>query len=63
MHAANPVECIARVYRDYTTSRLLTSELIEGIPLASIVMAVDIMDAVRRSHLSLQPSVVAYLRC
>ena len=25
-------ERIARVYRDYTTSRVLTTELIEGIP-------------------------------
>ena len=30
---------IARVYRDYTTSRVLTTELIEGIPLIDIVVA------------------------
>ena len=32
-------ERIARVYRDYTTSRVLTTELIEGIPLIDIVIA------------------------
>ena len=31
---------IARVYREYTTSRVLTSELIEGIPLIEIMYAV-----------------------
>jgi ubiquinone biosynthesis protein len=34
------VERIARVYRGYTTSRVLTSELIVGIPLIDIVVAV-----------------------
>ncbi len=32
-------ERIARVHRDYTTSRVLTTELIEGIPLIDIVIA------------------------
>jgi ubiquinone biosynthesis protein len=32
-------ERIARVYRDYTTSRVLTTELIEGIPLLEIMVA------------------------
>jgi ubiquinone biosynthesis protein len=32
-------ERIARVYRDYTTSRVLTTELIEGIPLIEIMIA------------------------
>jgi ubiquinone biosynthesis protein len=32
-------ERIARVYRDYTTSRVLTTELIEGIPLYDIMLA------------------------
>jgi ubiquinone biosynthesis protein len=32
-------ERIARVYRDYTTSRVLTAELIEGIPLVEIMVA------------------------
>ena len=36
------LEKIARVYRAYTTSRVLTSELIEGIPL------IDVLSAVRR---------------
>ena len=34
------LERIARVYRDYTTSRVLTSELIEGIPLYEVMIAV-----------------------
>ena len=33
------VERIARVYRDYTTSRVLTTELIEGIPLIEVMIA------------------------
>ena len=33
------MERIARVYRDYTTSRVLTTELIEGIPLIEIMVA------------------------
>jgi ubiquinone biosynthesis protein len=33
------LERIARVYRDYTTSRVLTTELIEGIPLIEIMIA------------------------
>jgi ubiquinone biosynthesis protein len=32
-------ERIARVYRDYTTSRVLTTELIEGVPLIDIIVA------------------------
>ena len=36
---AGQFERIARVYRDYTTSRVLTTELIEGIPLIDIVIA------------------------
>ena len=32
-------ERIARVYRDYTTSRVLTTELIEGIPLIEVMVA------------------------
>ena len=36
---ADRFERIARVYRDYTTSRVLTTELIEGIPLIDIVIA------------------------
>ncbi len=33
------LERIARVYREYTTSRVLTAELIEGIPLIEIILA------------------------
>ena len=33
------VERIARVYRDYTTSRVLTTEFIDGIPLVEIMIA------------------------
>jgi len=33
------VERIARVYRDYTTPRVLTTELLEGIPLYDIMVA------------------------
>ncbi len=33
------VERIARVYRDYTTSRVLTTEFIDGIPLIEIMIA------------------------
>ena len=36
---ASAVERIARIYRDYTTSRVLTSELIEGISLYEVMMA------------------------
>jgi predicted unusual protein kinase regulating ubiquinone biosynthesis (AarF/ABC1/UbiB family) len=35
-----PFQKIARVYRQYTTSRVLTSELLEGIPLIEILTAV-----------------------
>ncbi|MFL5756823.1 MAG: ABC1 kinase family protein [Chloroflexota bacterium] len=35
----DPTERIARVYRDYTTSRVLTTELIEGIPLYEVMVA------------------------
>jgi predicted unusual protein kinase regulating ubiquinone biosynthesis (AarF/ABC1/UbiB family) len=35
-----PLERFARVYRGYTTSRVLTTEMIEGIPLIEIVQAV-----------------------
>jgi ubiquinone biosynthesis protein len=34
------LERIARVYRDYTTSRVLTTELVEGIPLIEIMIAI-----------------------
>ncbi|HSS36096.1 MAG TPA: AarF/UbiB family protein [Patescibacteria group bacterium] len=34
-----PFERIARVYRDYSTSRVLTAELIEGIPLIDVIVA------------------------
>jgi predicted unusual protein kinase regulating ubiquinone biosynthesis (AarF/ABC1/UbiB family) len=34
------LERIAQVYRDYTTSRVLTTELIEGIPLVDILVAI-----------------------
>lgn len=40
-----PLERVARVYRGYTTSRVLTSELLEGIPLVDIVNAVRAGDA------------------
>ena len=40
-----PLEHVARVYRAYTTSRVLTTELIEGIPLLEIVRAVRARDA------------------
>ena len=33
------MEKVARVYREYTTSRVLTTELIEGIPLIEIIRA------------------------
>ena len=33
------LERIARVYRDYTTSRVLTTEFIEGVPLIEIMIA------------------------
>ena len=36
---ATRIERIARVYRDYTTSRVLTTEFIEGIPLIEIMIA------------------------
>jgi predicted unusual protein kinase regulating ubiquinone biosynthesis (AarF/ABC1/UbiB family) len=32
-------ERVARVYRDYTTSRVLTTEMIEGIPLIDVMIA------------------------
>ena len=39
-HAAGErIERIARIYRDYTTSRVLTSELIEGISLYEVMIA------------------------
>jgi predicted unusual protein kinase regulating ubiquinone biosynthesis (AarF/ABC1/UbiB family) len=38
------LERIARVYRGYTTSRVLTTELIQGIPLIDIVVAVRARD-------------------
>jgi predicted unusual protein kinase regulating ubiquinone biosynthesis (AarF/ABC1/UbiB family) len=41
-----PYERIARVYRDYTTSRVLTAELIEGIPLIEIMIARRVGDEV-----------------
>ncbi|HET6317481.1 MAG TPA: AarF/UbiB family protein [Chloroflexota bacterium] len=39
------LERVARVYRGYTTSRVLTAELIEGIPLVNIVVAVRARDS------------------
>jgi predicted unusual protein kinase regulating ubiquinone biosynthesis (AarF/ABC1/UbiB family) len=36
----DPLERIARVHRGYTTSRVLTTELMEGIPLIDVVVAV-----------------------
>ena len=45
-HAAGErIERIARIYRDYTTSRVLTSELIEGISLYEVMMASRNKDA------------------
>jgi ubiquinone biosynthesis protein len=45
-HAAGErLERIARIYRDYTTSRVLTSELIEGISLYEVMMASRNKDA------------------
>jgi ubiquinone biosynthesis protein len=35
----DPREKIARVYREFTTSRVLTAEFIEGIPLIEIIVA------------------------
>ena len=37
-------ERIARVYREYTTSRVLTSELIEGVPLIDVMVALRTRD-------------------
>jgi predicted unusual protein kinase regulating ubiquinone biosynthesis (AarF/ABC1/UbiB family) len=39
-----PLEHVARIYRRYTTSRVLTSELLNGIPLVDIVSAVRAND-------------------
>ena len=45
-HAAGErIERIARVHRDYTTSRVLTSELIEGISLYEVMIASRNKDA------------------
>ena len=35
----DPLERVARVYREYSTARVLTAELIEGIPLVDIIVA------------------------
>ncbi len=35
----DPMEHIARVYREYSTARVLTTELIDGIPLLEIIVA------------------------
>ncbi|HEY2594146.1 MAG TPA: AarF/UbiB family protein [Chloroflexota bacterium] len=35
-----PLERIPRVYRGYTTSRVLTTELLEGVPLIEVIVAV-----------------------
>ena len=43
--AGERLERIARVYRDYTTSRVLTSELIEGISLYEVMIASRNRDA------------------
>jgi predicted unusual protein kinase regulating ubiquinone biosynthesis (AarF/ABC1/UbiB family) len=40
----DPLERIARVYRGYTTERVLTTELMQGIPLVDIVRAVRSQD-------------------
>jgi predicted unusual protein kinase regulating ubiquinone biosynthesis (AarF/ABC1/UbiB family) len=40
-----PFERVARVYRGYTTTRVLTSELLVGVPLIDIVTAVRARDA------------------
>jgi predicted unusual protein kinase regulating ubiquinone biosynthesis (AarF/ABC1/UbiB family) len=39
------LERIPRVYRAYTTSRVLTTELLDGIPLIEIVVAVRLRDS------------------
>jgi ubiquinone biosynthesis protein len=46
------LEHIARVYRHYTTSRVLTSELVVGIPLVDIVVAVRAGDTQYLEHLA-----------
>ena len=40
-----PLERIARVYREYSTPRVLTTEFIEGIPLVDIIVALREHDA------------------
>ena len=40
-----PLERVARVYREYSTARVLTTELIEGIPLVDIIVALREHDA------------------
>ena len=44
-------ERIARVYREYTTSRVLTSELIEGVPLIDVMVALRTRDEPFLEHL------------
>jgi predicted unusual protein kinase regulating ubiquinone biosynthesis (AarF/ABC1/UbiB family) len=48
------LERIARVYRGFTTSRVLTTELIEGIPLVDIVVAVRARDTAYLNKLRAQ---------
>ena len=43
-------ERIARVYREYTTSRVLTSELIEGVPLIDVMVALRSGDTAFLEH-------------
>src|SRR6185312_10545761 len=48
------LERFARVYRGYTTSRVLTTELIEGIPLIEIVQAVRAQNAAYLADLEMR---------
>ncbi|HEY2595992.1 MAG TPA: AarF/ABC1/UbiB kinase family protein, partial [Chloroflexota bacterium] len=50
----DPLEHVARVYRRYTTSRVLTSELLVGIPMIDIVTAVRAGDAAYLRRLEAQ---------
>jgi ubiquinone biosynthesis protein len=47
-----PLERVARVYREYSTARVLTTELIEGIPLVDIIVAVREHDEAYLTSLS-----------
>jgi len=50
----DPLERIARVYPEYTTSRVLTSEFLPGIPLIEIIAAMRDGDAVYLQDLAAQ---------